>query len=393
MNQFLYLKKNADRRLWQGHLWIYSNEIDAAKSPLKSFSPGEIVTVLTSQGKAIGQAYANPAPLITARLLSRDLHTVFDQDFFIARFRAALHLREQFFSQPFYRLVYSEADQLPGLIVDRYDDVLVVQLNTAGMDKLREPILDALKVVIKPTAIIFRNDSSSRKIENLESEVSVAFGTAPKFLTVIEDDVKFLVPALSGQKTGWFYDHRSNRQRLNQWVKGKRVLDVFSYLGGWGIQALCHGAKEVVSIDSSATAIAQQIENAKLNHVADRLTTLTNDAFEQLKELKAQGEQFDVVVLDPPALIKRRKDLHAGMQAYYFINKVGLELLAPGGLLVSASCSHHLSEVDLRGIIQQLSEKMSRSAKLVAQGHQGLDHPIHLAIPETEYLKAFFVQA
>ncbi len=389
--QTLHLKKNTEQRLYQGHLWIFSNEIDITKSPLKNFAVGEIVTVTTAIGKALGLAYINTKNAIAARLLSRDITTQLDVEFFSEKIRAALKLREQLFPQPFYRLIYSEADRIPGLIVDRYDDVLVAQFNTAGIEALREPILQALTTILNPKTIILKNDNSSRKAEELEKIVEVVHGQAPEFLRVVENDTEFYVPALTGQKTGWFYDHRDNRQRLNQLAKGKRVLDVFSYMGGWGIQALKHDAKAVVSIDSSATAIAQQIENAKQNGVADRLTTITADAFEYLTELKSQNEKFDVIVLDPPALIKRRKDLHAGMQAYFHLNKTALELLAPGGLLVSASCSHHLQPQELAQIIQQVSEKARRPARLIAEGHQGMDHPVHMSIPETQYLKAFFV--
>ncbi len=389
--QTLILKKNTEQRLYQGHLWIYNNDLDNTQSPAKSFSAGEIVVVHTAQHRPLGLAYVNPRNLLMGRLLTRDVNVVIDTDFFVERITSALNLRERFFSEPFYRLIYSEADRIPGLIVDRYDDVLVAQFNTAGIEALRENILHALIAVLKPKTIILRNDSSSREAEELPKVVETVHGTAPEFLRVLENNTEFLVPALSGQKTGWFYDHRDNRARLNQFVKDKTVLDVFSYMGGWGVQALKHGAKSVLSIDSSEAALTQQIDNAKLNHVADRLQTSTADAFDHLTELSKQRQKFDIIILDPPALIKRRKDFHAGMQAYFHLNKMALTLLNPQGLLVSASCSQHLMPGELASAVQQIAEKAGRPARLIAEGHQGMDHPVHLSIPETQYLKALFV--
>jgi len=240
--------------------------------------------------------------------------------------------------------------------------------------------------VLKPRAILLRNDSSVRAMEELEETVEVAHGEVPETVLIEENGVKFEVP-LAGQKTGWFYDHRDNRARAARYVKGARVLDVFSYIGGWGITAAVAGAREVICIDSSAPALDQVERNAILNGVRETMGTIEGDAFEALKALRAEREQFDVVIVDPPAFIKRRKDIKAGSEAYRRLNQAAMQLLGKDGILVSASCSHHLSRDSLMDTLQQSSRHLDRSLQIIEQGHQGGDHPIHPAIPETEYIK------
>lgn len=387
----LVLKKNEDRRLRSGHVWIYSNEIDTEKTPLKNFEPGALVRVLGSSGKYLGVAYINPNTLLCARLLTRNEEEIIDVHFFRQRINEALKLRESLFSKPYYRLVYGESDALPGVVIDRFAEIYVIQITTAGMEALKDYLLEAVLQELSPRVVVWRNDSSARMIENLESYVSVAFGEAPEYIVVEENGSQFQAPLLTGQKTAWFYDHRDNRARLQSWVKNKRVLDVFSYLGAWGIEALLAGAKEVVSIDSSKTAIEQQRKNAELNHVEDKVQLICEDAFQALKNLQAAGESFDVVIVDPPAFIKKRKDMKAGLKAYFHLNELALSLLKQSGILVSASCSQHLAEADLLNIIRTIGLQKSYPLNLLARGHQAADHPIHLSIPETEYLKALFV--
>ena len=389
----LCLKKNEERRLRAGHLWVYSNEIDVQKTPLKEFVAGQLVRVLSHSGKALGLAYINPNTLLSARLISTNESQAIDVDFFREKIRRAISLREKLFSKPFYRLIFGEGDFLPGLVIDRFGDICVIQITTAGMESLKELILEALRQELSPKTVIWRNDSGARAAENLEPYVAVALGDAPEFIMLEENGVRFKAPLLTGQKTAWFYDHRDNRARLQNYVKEKRVLDVFSYLGAWGIQALKAGAREVVSIDSSASAIAEQRENAELNGVSAQLQTITADAFDALKNLIKDNEKFDVVIVDPPAFIKRRKDIKAGMKAYFHINDLALKLLSEGGLLVSASCSQHLEEADLVEIMRNIGLQQNRNLQLLARGHQAADHPIHLSMPETEYLKTLFIAA
>lgn len=383
----LYLKKHVDHRLRLGHLWIYSNEIDTQKSPLSQFEPGQPVTICNHKNLPLGNGYVNPHSLICARILSRQPTTQLDQTLLVQRLNHALILRQQLFGQPFYRLIFGEGDFLPGLVVDRFGEVIVAQITTAGMERLRADLIAALEQVLQPRAIVLRNDTSVRTLEGLDRYVEVVKGELPDDLTIIENGVRFQVPVLEGQKTGWFYDHRLNRQRLTAYVRTQRVLDVFSYLGAWGIQAAVAGAKEVCCIDSSAKALEYVKHHAQLNNVSNQVHTIQGDAFETLKRLSTEGQSFDVIILDPPALIKRKKDQQAGEQAYRRLNFLAMQLLNPHGILVSASCSWHLSRESLLEFLNAASLQLDRPLQILEEGQQSPDHPVHPAIPETKYLK------
>lgn len=388
----LRLKKKEDRRLHTGHLWVFSNEVDVAHTPLMGFEPGQLVSIEASNGAVLGTGYVNPHSLICARLVSRDPHYVLDQSLLVHRLNIALSLRERLFDKPYYRLVFGEGDALPGLVVDRFGDVLVAQINTAGMERVKAEVVAALQKVIKPRAIVLRNDTSSRTLEGLPSYVETAYGAAVDPVRLEENGVVFDVPVLTGQKTGWFYDHRMNRARMQHYVKDRRVLDVFSYLGGWGVQAAAAGASEVLCVDSSQSALDQLRRNAALNSVAERVTGIQADAFDALKSLRAERQKFDVVILDPPAFIKRKKDLKQGLQAYHQLNQMAMQVLAKDAILISASCSYHLEPHALQDVLLQTSRHLDRSLQILEQGQQGPDHPIHPAIPETRYLKALFAR-
>ncbi len=386
----LRLKKREETRLLMGHVWVYSNEVDVTKTPLKSFQPGQMVTIERQDGKPLGLGYINPHTLLCVRLLSSDSSLIFDQTVMVHRIQRALKLRAALFPQPFYRLIYGESDELPGLIVDRFGDTLVVQITTAGMELLQETVVRALQQVLNPQAILLRNDHSMRKLEGLPEYVSAAFGEVAPIVKLEENGVLFSVSPWTGQKTGWFYDHRENRAQLSRYVAGKRVLDLFSYVGGWGIQAAVYGAKEVCCIDSSAPALEMLQANCRLNNVADRVYTRQGDVFTELKALINTEEKFDVIIIDPPAFIKKRKDMAAGLIAYQRVNELALKLLQPDGFLISASCSQHLTKEQLLQVVLAAGVKQKRTVQILAQGHQGADHPIHPAIAETDYLKALF---
>ncbi|MBB3169986.1 class I SAM-dependent rRNA methyltransferase [Simiduia aestuariiviva] len=386
----LQLKSQADRRLRKGHLWIYSNEVDVAATPLKPFQPGQQVEVIAANGKSLGIAALNPNNLICARLVSRDNRYPLDKSLLVHRLKQALSLREGFFPAPYYRLVYGDSDLLPGLVVDRFGDVLVVQIASAGMEAVRDDIIAALVQVVKPTGILLANEHSARELEQLSLYTEVAYGEVPEQVELIENDTRFLAPVRTGQKTGWFYDHRLNRARLQQFAEGKRVLDVFSYIGGWGLAAAQAGAAQVVCVDASESALEGVRANAQLNGFADRVETAHGKAIAVMKAMIEQGEVFDIVVLDPPAFIKKRKDHKSGLAAYRHINELGMRLLARDGLLVSGSCSMHLATEELESCIQGAARHLDRQAQLIVRGSQGPDHPVHSAIPETEYLKALF---
>jgi 23S rRNA (cytosine1962-C5)-methyltransferase len=386
----LQLNRQEDRRLRAGHVWVYSNEVDIKATPLKEFEPGSLVTVVSATGKPLGSAYVNPHTLICARLISRDPAVMLDKSLLVHRLNMALSLRERLFAQPYYRLVYGEADQLPGLIVDRYGDVLVVQITTAGMERVREDLLTALRQVFPAAVILWRNDSPSRETEGLSLYVEDAHGQVPEQIEIEENGTHFLVDPRHGQKTGWFYDQRFNRARVQQYARGRRVLDVFSYTGSFGLQAAVAGAEQVTCIDSSARALDSLQTNAALNDVSDRIQVIEADAFAALKELRNEGRQFDVVLVDPPAFIKRKKDIKTGTEAYSRINQLAMRLLAKDGILVSSSCSYHLQETALQQLLLKNAVHMDRELAILERGWQGPDHPVHPAIPEMVYLKTLF---
>ncbi|MBD9398497.1 MULTISPECIES: class I SAM-dependent rRNA methyltransferase [unclassified Pseudomonas] len=384
----LRLKANADRRLRAGHLWVYSNEIDVAVTPLNAFEAGDQAILEAAGGKPLGIVALSPNNLICARLLSRDVKHVLDKSLLVHRLNVALSLRERLFDQPCYRLVYGDSDLLPGLVVDRFFDILVVQLASATMERHKDDVLAALIQVLKPSGILLKNDSAARDAEGLERYVDTAFGVVPEWVALEENGVKFEAPVIEGQKTGWFYDHRMNRARLAPYVKGKRVLDLFSYIGGWGVQAAAFGASEVFCVDASAFALDGVERNATLNGFAEKVTCVEGDVFAALRELKAAEERFDVVIADPPAFIKRKKDIKNGEAAYRRLNETAMRLLNKDGILVSASCSMHLDEDNLQNILLTSARHLDRNIQLLERGAQGPDHPVHPAINETRYIKS-----
>jgi len=386
----LRLKKNEERRIKQGHVWVFSNEVDTQETPLKNFEPGQQVIIEASNGKALGMGFVNPNTLICARLLSRSPKLELNLKFLKKRIQAAQDLREMNFDQPFYRLIFGDSDGLPGLVVDRFGDVFSVQITTAGMENVKDDIVQVLDNLYHPQAIVMKNDVSSRTLEGLPLYEEVVLGELPEKLIIEENNTQFSIPVEGGQKTGWFYDHRMARGRLQTMVKGKRVLDVFSYLGGWGVAAANAGAEEVTCVDSSELALDGVDMNAALNGVEDKMTTIQGNAFDVLNALRMEGQKFDVVIVDPPAFIKRKKDFKKGAEAYRRINEIAMRVLEKDGILVSASCSHHMTRDNLLNAVQSAARHIDRTVQLFEQGHQGPDHPIHPAVSETEYIKTLF---
>jgi 23S rRNA (cytosine1962-C5)-methyltransferase len=384
----LRLKANAERRLRAGHLWVYSNEVDVTLTPLNAFASGDQAQLEAAGGKPLGIVAVSPNNLICARLLSRDCKYPLDKSLLVHRLNVALSLRERLFEQPCYRLVYGDSDWLPGLVVDRFFDILVVQLASATMERHKDEVLAALIQVLKPSGILLKNDSSARDAEGLERYVESAYGVVPEWVALTENGVKFEAPVIAGQKTGWFYDHRCNRARLAPYVRGKRVLDLFSYIGGWGVQAAAFGAREVCCVDASAFALDGVERNAALNACAAKITCLEGDVFAALRELKAAEERFDVVIADPPAFIKRKKDIKNGEAAYRRLNEAAMRLLNKEGILVSASCSMHLDEDNLQNLLLSGARHLDRNIQVLERGAQGPDHPVHPAIGETRYIKS-----
>ncbi len=384
------LKGQADRRLRAGHQWIYSNEVDIKASPLKQFVPGDQVVVEAANGKGIGMATVNPNALICGRLYSREIGAKLNRSLITHRLKIALSLREMSYQGPYYRLVFGDSDGLSGLVVDRFGDILVVQISTAGMEKVKQEIVESLIEVIKPEAILMKNDGKMRSVEGLDSYVEEVYGAVPREAFIQENNVLFQVPVWDGQKTGWFYDHRENRKTMQGFCDGKRVLDVFSYIGGWGVQAAFAGATDVTFIDASDTALQHVEANLQLNQYEGHSSLMHGDAFEAMQSLIADKERFDVVVMDPPAFIARRKDIKAGEGAYHRANQLALRLVAKGGILVTGSCSMHLQESRLHDIVRSNTRSLERFSQLIYRGTQAPDHPVHPSIEETEYLKALF---
>lgn len=383
----LRLKRDEDRRLLAGHLWVFSNEVDTRQTPLTAFEPGELVRVLAHNDRSLGLAYVNPRSLISARLLETNERP--DAAWFARRLESARALRERLYRAPFYRLVHGEADALPGLVIDRYGPYAVVQIGTAGMERLKGELETALVEALGFEAVLYKNDAAARELEGLASYVEVGRGTLPQTVEVEETGLRFTVPLAGGQKTGWFFDQSANRTALERYVRaGDAVLDVFGYVGGWGLHAARAGAGRVTCVDSSAAAL----ELARANAVRQGVTLETDkgDAFEVLERLGAAGACFDLVIVDPPAFAKRRKDLPKALAAYKRLNQLAMQLIGSDGILVSCSCSYHVSAEDLEHTLARAARAVHKRLEILALGGQAPDHPVHPAIPETRYLKAYF---
>ncbi len=385
----LYLKRGEDARLRAGHLWVFSNEVDTKRSPLTAFAPGVPCVIVDAADRALGVGYANPASLIAARLMVRGSAHALDRSLLVHRLNVALALRQRLYAEPFYRLLYGESDGVPGLTLDRFDDVIVAQATTAGIERLKPEVEAAVQKVLKPRAMIWKNDAGIRVLENLPLYADIAFGDLQAPVIAREGELRFELDVLGGQKTGWFYDQHANRDRFVHYVAGKRVLDVFSYLGAWGLRAAAAGATDVLCVDASQAALQCLQHAARDNGLEARVGVAQGDAFDMLKALRAARERFDVVVVDPPAFVKRKKDLAQGRLAYRRINMAAMQLLAPDGILVSCSCSHHLPRSELLAAIQAGARELQRQVQVLEVLQQGPDHPIHPAIPETDYLKGY----
>ena len=387
----IQLRKRQERRAMSGHSWIYSNEIETARIPLTTYEPGQIVNIETSNGQWIGSGYVNPHSLIAARIVSRDRENPLSESLIADRLKLAAAHRDRIYDRPYYRLIYGESDFLPGVVIDRFDDVFVTQITTAGMELLKDAIVNALQQVFAAKAIVLRCDNPLRKMENLEL-YSETIGTLPEEIIVEENGAKFSVDLNDGQKTGWFYDQRDNRAALMPFVKGKTVVDVCSYIGAWGIGAAVAGAKEVICVDVSEKALEQVAVNAELNNVEDRVIAAHGDAFDILKSLRKDKHKSDIVILDPPAFVKRKKDLRNGTEAYTRLMRRGLQIVNTDGILVTCSCSYHMPRESFIQRMSQASRDVEMSLQWFREGRQGMDHPVHPAMPETEYLKVLYAR-
>ena len=385
------LKGGEHRRVVAGHPWVFSNEV-IMDARTKALAPGSLVTVSSYDGRALGTAMFNPHSLIAARLLSRDPAASIDRRFLSERLERARALRDRLFEQPYYRLVHAEADDFPGLAIDRFGDRLVVQVNTAGMELLLPELLAALDEVLRPTAVMLRNDSPARALEGLESYGRWVKGGADGPVELIENGVRFLADIGEGQKTGWFFDQRENRASVARLAGGARVLDLYCYTGVFAVQAAAGGAAAVLGVDRSEAALALAARSAALNGVEARCRFERGDAFGTLEALAGEGERFDIVVADPPAFVKAKKELNQAARGYRKLARLAAALVRPGGLLFIASCSHHMTVENFGEQVARGLGEAARSGRILRASGAGPDHPVHPFLPESAYLKALLLQ-
>ncbi len=375
------------KRAELGHPWIFANEVQMDQAA-RALAPGALVTLRRADDSALGVAMFNPHCLLAARLFDRDAGRPIGRRFLARRIERALRLRHRLFEAPYYRLVHAEADGLPGLVVDRYGEVLVVQSNAAGMAGLEPLVIDALAVLTQPQAIVVRNDSPVRAQEGLPPEVRVALGVLDEPILVHEIGAVFPIDPLAGQKTGWFFDQRDNRRWMAGLAGGGRVLDLYCYTGGFGVQAAHCGAAAVLGIDRSQPALALAAEAAALNAVEDICTFRRAEVFGEAARLAAAGERFDIVVADPPAFAKSRKEVPAALRGYRKLARLAAALTARDGILFIASCSYNVDAKDFTEAVRRGLADAGRGFRILRQTGAGADHPVHPALPETAYLKA-----
>ena len=374
------------RRAEAGHPWIYSNEV-AMDAAAKALAPGSLVTLRRADGSPLGVAMFNPHTLLAARLLDRDTARPIGRRFLARRIGRALKLRERLFDEPYYRLVHAEADGLPGLVVDRFGAVLVVQSNAAGMARLDSVVLDALGELLSPEAVVLRNDSPARGLEGLASETRVARGSLDGPAPVHENGAVFRADLLAGQKTGWFFDQRDNRRFIANLARGARVLDLYCCTGGFAVQAARAGAAAVLGIDRSEPALALATAAAELNGVGGTCSFRRGEAFAEAGGLAANGERFDIVIADPPAFAKSRKEVPAALRGYRKLARLAASVTAGGGLLFIASCSFHAGAAEFAEAVRRGLADAGRAGCILRVAGADADHPIHPALPETAYLK------
>jgi len=385
------LQAGRHKRARQGHPWVFSNEIEM-DADAKALPPGGLVQLIDASKRPLGVATFNPHPLIAARILSRDPEALIDGDFINARLRAALAVRETLYTVPYYRLVHAEADGLPGLIIDRFGDVCVVQVNTAGMEKLSDHLTAALQDVLAPKTILFRNDSAVRNLEGLPQEIRVVGDPLEGPIEVMENGGVFKADPREGQKTGWFYDQRDNRAFVAALAKGKRVADFYSYTGGFAVTAALAGASEVHAFDRSQAALDFATQAAAANGVGAKFSATKGDAFQLLHEFATAGETYDVVVVDPPAFVKSKKDYQAGIRGYRKLFRLAAQIVTPGGHLFAASCSHHVDPPSFADAVRRALADTGRSGRILRSSGAAPDHPVHPFLPETGYLKGQMIQ-
>jgi 23S rRNA (cytosine1962-C5)-methyltransferase len=378
------------KRAKSGHPWIYANEV-AMTPETKALQPGTLVSVVNSGGEPLGTAFFSASTLAVARFISRRPAQAFIPEFVTVKLRAAQAWREKLFDQPYYRLLHAEADGLPGLIIDRFGSGVVCQFNCAGLELQREAVLAGIEAALNPDWILLRNDSSQRGLERLPSVVETVKGTVPAPMDVVENGVTYFADPAGGQKTGWFYDQRLNRAMVAGLADGASVLDAYSYLGGFGLLAAKAGATSVTLLDRSEGALDLATQAAVRNGLANRVTTQRSEVFEALAGYQADGRKFGVVIIDPPAFAKSKKDLAVALRGYRKLARLAANVVEPGGFLLAASCSHTVDPGSFALETSRGVQEAGRSSRILRTTGASPDHPTHPQLPESAYLKALLM--
>lgn len=385
----LRIKKAFQKNIQGGEPWVMTH-MAVASSEWQAM-PAGLVRVESERGEFLGLGLLNPASHIVCRMLTRKDEAI-DHAFFVSRFARALAVRENLYDAPYYRLVHSEADFLPGLVVDRYGDALVLQVTSAAMEVLQPVWLPALEECLAPRAVLLRNDVSARKLEGLAQGIYLMKGDIPPLVELSENDCIYLANLREGQKTGWFYDMRDNRKRVADLCKGKTMLDVFSHSGGFGVLAAKSGAKSVTMVDASAMALDLAMQAARRNDVDKVCDVIKGDALAVMQTLADEARQYEVVVADPPAYVKSRKDVAGGMRGYSKVAQAASMLVVDGGMLFTASCSHHATPAAFKKAVLEGVTKAGRIAEVIAFTGASGDHPVHPQLPQNSYLKGLLLK-
>jgi 23S rRNA (cytosine1962-C5)-methyltransferase len=384
----LRIKKSYDENIRKGFPWLYAGDI-IDSSELTLLPAGSLVSVENFKGEYIGVGYYNSRSQISCRLLALGRVNI-DVKFFALRMKNALARREKNINVPYCRLIHSEADDLSGLLIDRFGDIVVLQIGTAGMEKLLPLIITALEEVLQPKTIVLRNNSSARKLEGLAQETCIIKGEVGRWVEVLENDCIYLADLIHGQKTGWFYDQRDNRKMIAELACGKSVVDIYSHSGGFGLLAAKAGASSVTLVDSSELALDMAKQAAVKNNVT--IECVKGDAFAVMEKFAKEGKKFDIVLADPPAFVKSKKDIASGLKGYEKVARLSAPLVAKDGLLFMASCSHHAGRSAFNKAVLDGVKKAGFSGEIVKQTSASGDHPRHNLLLQSEYLKGILLK-
>lgn len=385
------MKPGCSRRAKAGSPWVFSNEIEMSQET-KNLPDGSLVRLYDSNDSFLGVGTFNAHSLISFRKMAGDTETVIDTSFFVKRLRRSIALRDGLVNSPFYRLVHSEGDGLPGLIIDRFDDIVACQLNTAGTDALKAEIVAAIDEVLKPSCIVLRAESAARSLEGLNPLYEIAKGSVPDVVSVRENGIYFFADLKEGQKTGWFYDQRENRSFVGRLAPNKRVIDFYTYAGGFALHMGIGHAKEIIGVDRSESALALAQKAAEKNELAEKCSWIRDNAFDVLENMNKDKEKFGIVVCDPPAFAKVKKDIAAGLRGYRKMAKLAAGLVERDGILALGSCSHHVKPDEFFAECMRGMTEAGKTGRVILQAGAGPDHPVHPHLPETAYLKMLVCQ-